>query len=93
MEGIVTEKDEDSLVVSLGGIGLKVFVTREAARKAELHKSIGYIQIFGSEDRFRCTALRVNERDVCALCLFRYWARTALEQFRQLHWIDKKGSD
>lgn len=41
LEGIVTEKDEESLVVSLGGIGLKVFVTRENARKAELHKSIG----------------------------------------------------
>jgi len=41
LEGIVTEKDEESLVVSLGGIGLKVFVTRETARKTELHKSIG----------------------------------------------------
>lgn len=41
IEGIVTEKDEDSLVILLGGIGLKVYVTRETARRAELHKNAG----------------------------------------------------
>lgn len=51
LEGIVTEKDEDSLVVSLGGIGFKVFVTREAATKADLHKSIGlYTNLVVRED-------------------------------------------
>lgn len=41
LEGIVTEKDDDSLVISIGGIGLKVYVTRETALKAELHKTTG----------------------------------------------------
>jgi Holliday junction DNA helicase RuvA len=41
LEGIVTEKREDNLVIMVGGIGIKVYVTAEFATKAELHKKIG----------------------------------------------------
>ena len=41
LEGIVTEKDEESIVLSLGGLGLKVNVTKATAENAELHKMIG----------------------------------------------------
>lgn len=41
LEGIVTEKRDDHLVVMVGGIGIKVFATAEFVVKAELHKKIG----------------------------------------------------
>ena len=41
IEGIVTEKYDDSLVISVGGIGLRVFVTHSVAGRIELHKIAG----------------------------------------------------
>ncbi len=41
LEGIVTEKGDDHLVILVGGIGIKVFVTAELSQKAELHKKMG----------------------------------------------------
>lgn len=41
IEGIVTEKYDDSLVISVGGIGLRVFVTQSVGNRVELHKIAG----------------------------------------------------
>lgn len=61
LEGVVTEKQEDSLVISVAGIGLKVFVTKKAALSAEIHKAVGLfthlvvredaLTLFGFEDK------------------------------------------
>lgn len=71
IEGIVTEKNTDSVVISVSGLGFKVFVTNTLAGKTELHKAAGFftllvvreesLTLFGFESK--------DEREMFALLL------------------------
>ncbi len=42
VEGIIAEKNDDSVIVMVGGIGLKVFTTQPCLSKCEVGKSIAF---------------------------------------------------
>lgn len=71
IEGIITELLDDSLVINVGGLGFKVYVSPTIIKKSELHKRIGlftnlivredYLTLFGFET--------IEDRDIFNLIL------------------------
>ncbi|MEL7592160.1 MAG: Holliday junction branch migration protein RuvA [Anaerolineaceae bacterium] len=70
IEGIVTEKHPDHIVISINGLGIKVLVTTGLLQKIELHKTVG---IF--------TNLVVRED---SLTLYGFESKEEREMFSQL---------
>lgn len=71
IEGIVTEKHDDYLVISVGGLGFKVNVTGSLAQKAELHKTTGiFTSLVVREDSLTLYGFELKEeREMFSLLL------------------------
>ena len=70
LEGIVTEKFDDNIVISVGGVGFRVNVSMEFAEKVEIHKVIALF-----------TYLVVRED---ALALYGFESQQEMEMFTLL---------
>lgn len=71
IEGIVTEKHADHVVVSINGLGIKVIVTTTHAQKIELHKTAGiYTNLVVREDSLTLYGFETTEeREMFTLLL------------------------
>lgn len=71
LEGIITEKNDDNLVINVGGIGFRVIVAAKTSAKYELHKRVGlntYLVV--REDSLTLYGFETSEeRDMFALLL------------------------
>lgn len=71
IEGIVTEKHADYIVVSINGLGIKVNVSTALAQKIELHKTVGiYTNLVVREDSLTLYGFESKEeREMFSLLL------------------------
>jgi Holliday junction DNA helicase RuvA len=71
IEGIVTEKHDDHIVVSINGLGIKVHVTTSLAIKTELHKTVGmFTNLVVREDSLTLYGFEsTEEREMFSLLL------------------------
>lgn len=71
IEGIVTEKHTDHIVISISGLGIKVYVTTALAQKIELHKTAGiYTFLVVREDSLTLYGFELKEeREMFSLLL------------------------
>jgi Holliday junction resolvasome RuvABC DNA-binding subunit len=68
IEGNVTQKLEDSLVINVSGVGFQVFVPEYLAKSAELHKSqVIFTHLIVREDNLTLMAHKREKMLVCYL--------------------------
>lgn len=71
IEGIVIEKHADHIVISINGLGIKVYVTTALAQKIEIHKTAGiFTNLVVREDSLTLYGFETKEeREMFSLLL------------------------